>query len=139
MSKIHKDMISKDFPKPLSGVIECTVCSTSGMVLSDACGEHKTTQWFLEGTQPTQICPIHTNKTGSVLGEYRIQKEMYRSGQRPILPVDTSPLTINWALLDDNYALLDYAINSTEEDSDYYPEETHEDIHDDLDYNFLME
>lgn len=27
MSEIHKNMLVKDFPKPLEGVIECTVCS----------------------------------------------------------------------------------------------------------------
>ncbi|MCQ2573840.1 MAG: PBP1A family penicillin-binding protein [Treponema sp.] len=145
MSTIHKDMIVKDFPKPLSGVIECTVCSESGQILTEDCGNHQTTQWFLEGTQPTQVCPLHSNKTGSALGEYRLRKEMYRSGQHLTTELNTTPLTFSLDFLSDNYVFVEYINN--DEESDEYDSESESFVEiqkplnkvEDLDYNFLME
>lgn len=101
--EIHRDLPSKEFNRPLEGVIECTVCSESGMILTDACGDHKTTQWFLEGTQPTEMCPIHSNTSGSTISISRLEKEMYKSGYRLTGTVDTTPLSINLDFLNDNY------------------------------------
>ena len=141
MSAVHKDLIPKDFPKPLEGVIECTVCSESGQILTDECGTHKTTQWFLEGTQPTQVCPLHSNKTGSALGEYRLKKEMYRSGMKITQEINTTPLSFNLDFLSDNYVFVDY-INTEYDDSDGdFTSDNKKEVNkvEDLDYNFLME
>ena len=133
MREIHRDLPVKSFTKPLTGVIECTVCSESGMILTEDCGTHKTTQWFLEGTQPTQVCPIHSNKTGSIIGIARLENEMYKSGQHLTQDFDTTPLTFNLDFLDSNYIFTEY--NDDESEEENIPDETNED----LDYNFLMD
>ncbi len=139
MSKIHKNMIVKDYPKPLEGIIECTVCSESGQILTEDCGNHQTTQWFLEGTQPTQVCPIHTNKTGSALGVYRLQKEMYRSGQHLTQSFDTTPLSFNLDFLKDGYVFVNYEEEAEEENEPVIETKKPLNKTEDLDYNFLME
>lgn len=108
MSKAHEGLPFKDFEKPATGVIEVTVCSTSGGILTPECGDHKTTQWFLEGTQPTEICSIH-GEAGSVaksLGRYRLQREFYRSGMASSIIIrDKQPLKVNMDLPDVEFDL----------------------------------
>ena len=135
--KIHADLPLKDFTRPLQGVIECTVCSESGMILTDACGDHKTTQWFLEGTQPTEICPVHSNTTNSTLARIRLEKEMYKSGQRFNLDFDTSPLTVNFDFLNDGYDFTNDNLDSTTLTDNNIEQETW--AEEDYDYNYLME
>ncbi len=135
--KVHADLPLKDFTKPLDGVIEVTVCSDSGMILTDACGDHKTTQWFLTGTQPTEICPIHSNTSHRTLAQIRLEKEMYMSGQRFTEPIDTTPLTINLDFLEDGYDFSkeNTIISSeTEHESENSTSTTNE-----YDYNYLMD
>ena len=135
--KIHADLPLKDFTRPLQGVIECTVCSESGMILTDACGDHKTTQWFLEGTQPTEICPVHSNTTNSTLARIRLEKEMYKSGQRFNLDFDTSPLTVNFDFLNDGYDFTNDNLDSTTLTDNNIEQENW--AEEDYDYNYLME
>ena len=99
-SEIHRNLPAKDFPKPLTGVIKATVCADSGQIPTDNC-ERKTTQWFLEGTQPTEICSIHSSQSNSIIGIMRLEKEMNRSGQRWTVDYDESPLSLNLDFLDD--------------------------------------
>lgn len=135
--KIHADLPYKDFTKPLDGVIEVTVCSDSGMLLTDACGDHQTTQWFLTGTQPTEVCPIHSNTTNRTLAQIRLEKEMYMSGQRFTETIDTTPLSLNLDFLQDGY---DFSLD--ENDSTKIEEETEKSSsskNEDYDYNYLME
>lgn len=138
--KIHANLPYKDWNKPLEGVIQVTVCAESGQLLTDACGDNTTTQWYLEGTQPTEMCPIHSSSSNSTLAISRLQKEMIKSGQRWAQQIDTSPLTINWDLLSENYTdSSDSDYNY--EDSDENDEEDFSDISEnqDYDYNYLME
>ena len=95
MSKIHRGMIAKDFPKPMSGVVQLTVCSETGMLPTEACGNHLTTQWYLSGTQPLSSCTLHSNKSPSIIGISRLKKERYKSGQNLNAPIETSPLKLN--------------------------------------------
>lgn len=135
--KVHADLPYKDFTKPLDGVIEVTVCSDSGMLLTDACGDHQTTQWFLTGTQPTEVCPIHSNTTNRTLAQIRLEKEMYMSGQRFTETVDTTPLSLNLDFLQDGY---DFSLD--ENNSTKIEEETEKSSsskNEDYDYNYLME
>ena len=87
----------KDFSKPATGVIEATVCSVSGGILTPECGEHKVTAWYLEGTQPTQVCTVHsTTNSGRSIGLYRLENELYKAGFASELIIrDNSPLTFN--------------------------------------------
>ena len=139
--KIHENLPSKDFPKPLTGVIEATVCSTSGKILTENCGDHQTTQWFLEGTQPTEICPVHNNQNNSILATMRLENEMLKSGQRMTETVDASPLKINWEWI--NNVSLDEDLSNSTLDDNYLLESTQKSNYisnkDDYDYNYLME
>ena len=140
MGGINRDLPSKDWDKPLEGVIEATVCSTSGQILTENCGDHKTTQWFLTGTVPTELCSVHSNTTNSAIAIARLEKEMYQSGQRRTLTFDTTPLSLNLDFLKSGYDF------SKEENQAVYEDEQ-EDYHsghgnlslEDIDYNYLME
>lgn len=96
MNKIHTGLPMKEFSKPATGVIEATVCSVSGGILTPNCGNSKVTAWYLEGTQPTNVCTVHSNYTGRTLGLYRLEKELYKSGFGSELIIrDKEPLRFN--------------------------------------------
>ena len=99
------------------------------MIMTESC-EHSTTQWYLEGTQPTEICPIHSSTSNSVLSIIRLEKEMYKSGQRMSFDFDTSPLTF------DLNAPLTTEYDSSEDEEE---EEIIENTNSKFDYNYLME
>ena len=128
--KVHADLPYKDWIKPASGVIQVTVCSESGQLLTEACGDHKTTQWYLEGTQPTEVCQIHSNSSTSKLSLIRLEKLMYKSGQKFNLDYDFTPLT---------YDLNKPLSASDTSDIDDENEEETETKDNALDYNYLME
>ncbi len=128
--KVHADLPYKDWIKPASGVIQVTVCSESGQLLTEACGDHKTTQWYLEGTQPTEVCQIHSNSSTSKLSLIRLEKLMYKSGQKFSLDYDFTPLT---------YDLNKPLSTSDTSASDDENEEETETKDNALDYNYLME
>ena len=97
MREIHRGLPAKDFNKPAEGVIQVTVCSVSGKIATPECGSHVTTQWILEGTQPTDICTTHGGKTSnsSALGIFRLKNEMYQSGARSMRTFEKTPLKLN--------------------------------------------
>lgn len=97
MKKIHNGLPMKDFSKPATGVIEATVCSVSGGILTPECGNHKVTAWYLEGTQPTQVCSVHSTANSSrTIGIYRLEKELYKAGFASELIIrDNSTLSFN--------------------------------------------
>ena len=140
MGEINADLPSKEWNKPLEGVIEATVCSVSGQLLTEACGDHKTTQWFLSGTVPTDFCTIHSNTTNSSIAITRLEKEMYQSGQRWTVSIDTTPLSVNYDFLKPGY---DWSKEETEISYDFDNESTSviksDDDDSDIDYNYLME
>ena len=89
MDSIHEGLPYKDFIKPQTGLVEATVCSVSGQLLTTACGSHKTTQIFLEGTEPSTMCSLHsTRENDRLLGKDRLRQEMLQSGNE----TDTSSL-----------------------------------------------
>ena len=143
MGKIHEDITPKDFPKPLSGVIEVTVCSDSGKLLTDNCGSHQTTQWYLEGTQPTEACPIHSSQSNTLFIN-RLEKEMIKSGQRRTEKIDKTPLKVDW---DSIFSVtLETDLGSDSDKSDQYDNElefSHKNNYisnkDNIDYNYLFE
>ena len=123
MGAIHKELPSKDFPVPASGVIRATVCTESGLLPTPECGNHITTQWFLSGTEPTEFCTIHSDKNATAVFIDRLQKEMYKSGFGYDDAYDTSPLTIPSDIFDGGGG------TQTEDDA----------ADGDADYNYLME
>ena len=137
--EIHMDLPPKEFPQPLTGVIKATVCYDSGQILTDNC-EKRTTQWFLEGTQPTEICSIHSSQSNSIIGIARLEREMNRSGQRWTVDFDSSPLKLDLDFLSgkksnshsDNYNDYDSDLES-DDDNSYISTGK------DYDYNYLFE
>ena len=141
MGEINSDLPSKDWNKPLEGVIEATVCSVSGQLLTDACGDNKTTQWFLSGTVPTEFCTVHSNTTNSLIAVTRLEKEMYQSGQWWATSIDTTPLSYNLDFQKPGY---DFSKDEDLNNTYNFEEQTTtvtkpEDSDSDIDYNYLME
>jgi penicillin-binding protein 1A len=100
MGKIHKNLPYKDFAVPASGVVKVTVCTDSGLLPTPECST--TTQWFLSGTEPTEVCPIHSNSGNTALFYDRLEKERYKSGQQFTDGINTLPLTLDLDFLNEN-------------------------------------
>ena len=135
MKKIHEGLPMKEFPKPATGVIEATVCSVSGGILTPECGNNKVTAWYLEGTQPTNVCTMHsTSNSGRTIALYRLQRELYKAGFGSELIIkDTSPLSfdVNKAQQGGEYGVFVTNLRP--------PEEGMEEGGTGPDYNYLME
>ena len=64
MSRIHENLEYKDFTKP-SGIVTCQVCKKSGkLAIPGVCdcdprGSMVYTEYFEEGTEPTEYCDHH--------------------------------------------------------------------------------
>ncbi|GHU82741.1 penicillin-binding protein [Spirochaetia bacterium] len=57
MHEIHAGLPRRDFVRP-SGIVDATVCSTSGLLRNSACPGGVTLS-FLAGTVPTEECDLH--------------------------------------------------------------------------------
>ena len=77
MNTVHKDLDSAEFERP-DGIKTATVCSKSGLLATDLCREAEGTQvyteYFAEGTVPTEKCDTHVkakvcNKTGKLASD----------------------------------------------------------------------
>ena len=145
--EIHRGMLGKEFQKPLTGVFEATVCSVSGQILTEGCGDHKTTQTFLQGTQPTEICSVHSAQNNTFLSISRLEKEMYKSGVRTNLNFDSTPLSLdldflNATSLEDFEQKLDTSEFMNDDLGDEFIDEDENSIDNSnkvYDYNYLME
>lgn len=59
MEEIHIDLPNKTFEKP-DGIVTQTVCSRSGKLpIAGLCDSTLTTEYFAEGTVPTETCDVH--------------------------------------------------------------------------------
>lgn len=59
MSRIHENLEEKSFPMA-SGIVTASVCSKSGKLPIDGvCDGHVVTEYFAEGTVPTETCDVH--------------------------------------------------------------------------------
>ena len=64
MSQIHENLPAASFKKP-GGIVTATVCAKSGKLpIAGMCDAHLTTEYFAEGTVPTDSCTVHV--TGMV-------------------------------------------------------------------------
>ena len=90
----------RPFAKPSTGITEATVCSVSGGILSPACGNNRTTKYYLDGTQPTGICELHTDRErAELLGAQRLSSEYYMSGVSRPKVSDNDGLTLDLSFL----------------------------------------
>ena len=97
MQKAHEGLPYKNFSRPSSGTVDVQVCTVSGQLPTPDCEGHKMTLSFLEGTQPTEVCTIHSgNSTGRILGLYRLEQDLYRAGFASDLIIkDDRPLSFD--------------------------------------------
>ncbi len=59
MAKIHENLPYRSFQMP-SGIVTATVCSKSGKLpISGVCDGCLVTEYFAEGTVPTETCDVH--------------------------------------------------------------------------------
>ncbi len=135
--KIHENLPLRDWNKPLEGVIECTVCSESGQILTEACGDNKTTQWYLKGTEPTEICPIHSSASSSSMAINRLEREMMKTGLKLDFEFERQPLKLNLDFLDGDYSFEGESDSMEEKIDDN--EANLVDMNIDYDYNYLMD
>ena len=97
MEKAHEGLPYRNFTRPSNGIVDVTVCSVSGDLPTEDCGGNKITLTFLEGTQPTGLCTLHSgNSAGRLLGLYRLEQDLYRAGFASDLIIkDDSPLSFD--------------------------------------------
>ena len=131
MQKAHEGLPYKNFTRPSSGTVDVTVCSVSGDLPTDDCEGHKITLTFLEGTQPTELCTLHSgNSAGRLLGIYRLEQDLYRAGFASDLIIkDTSPLSFDL----DGIGTLDNSMTSS---YDFLQEDEFGNA---PDYNYLLD
>lgn len=61
MSQIHENLPAASFKKP-SGIVTATICSKSGKLpIAGICDAYLATEYFAEGTVPTDSCTVHVN------------------------------------------------------------------------------
>lgn len=85
----------KEFNTKPDGLVELEVCSISGGLYQEECGENKITAYYYPGTEPVEPCVKHSaNNTSVNLGIYRLQQARMMSGLNFNLE-DESPLSIN--------------------------------------------
>lgn len=59
MSRVHEGLANESFDKP-AGIVTATVCSRSGKLpVPGLCDGTLTTEYFAEGTVPTETCNVH--------------------------------------------------------------------------------
>lgn len=59
MQEVHSGLEWRDFNRP-GGITSATICSTSGMLpVEGLCDAHLRTEYFAEGTVPTESCSVH--------------------------------------------------------------------------------
>ncbi|BDC95586.1 penicillin-binding protein 1A [Treponema saccharophilum] len=97
MRKAHEGLPYKDFARPATGVVQATVCSVSGKLPTEECGNHKISLWFLSGTQPTEHCEYHSSTSAPrTLAVSRLEQELFGAGfASDLLITDDAPLSFN--------------------------------------------
>ena len=112
MRVANEDYPYKEFPVPQTGLVQAEVCSVSGQIRTSACGNHRTTQYFLTGTQPVDICQHHINRANvQTVGVHRLEQERYYSGADYAVTIDDSPLELDLSFLDDSFLMDDDSLD----------------------------
>ena len=102
MQVANEDYPYKTFPKPQTGLVQAEVCSVSGKIRTEACENHRITQYFMVGTQPVDICQLHIDRAHvQTVGVQRLEQERYYSGSSYNVEIDDSPLKLDLSFLKD--------------------------------------
>lgn len=126
MSHISENMIPKDFSQPPTGVLQAEICKKTGQIPTEQCTD-RVKLWFLEGTQPTTVCSLHSNGGTSSIALSRLQVEFYQSGQNIQKRLDFSPLKVDLGFLEGkssnerNTSFTSPDISIPEKEYDYNP------------------
>ncbi len=59
MKQAHEGLPVEEFTRPNSGLIEVTVCASSGLLPTRYCNEGTVQEIFLTGTEPRDFCDLH--------------------------------------------------------------------------------
>jgi penicillin-binding protein 1A len=59
MKQAHEGLPVEEFTRPNSGLIEVTVCASSGLLPTKYCNEGTVQEIFLTGTEPRDFCDLH--------------------------------------------------------------------------------
>ena len=60
MARIHEDLPTASFQMPPSGIVQATVCASSGKLpIAGLCDGTLKSEFFAEGTVPTESCDVH--------------------------------------------------------------------------------
>ncbi len=95
MHEINNGKSYKPFVREIpEGVVRMEVCSESGQLLTQECGNHKIIAYYLAGTEPTELCQKHTNTVVNTVLIPRLEQERIKSGFSFHIE-DDSDLTLN--------------------------------------------
>ena len=83
------------------GLIELEVCTLSGGLLTPECQGHRIKGYYYPGTEPTEPCKKHSDKTASTIGISRLDDARWRSGFTFDF-IDDSELSVNLDFLKSN-------------------------------------
>lgn len=110
MEQVHEGLEVKEFPKP-EGIVTATICTESGKLASKICsadprGNTVRTEYFAQGTQPTESCDVHKQvtydtETDSIANEY-CPKELVKTIAGIVRPV---PYTGSAQVADKQYEI----------------------------------
>ena len=60
MGRVHENLPNEKFTSPAQGLVRASVCSKSGLLpIPGVCDGNISTEYFAEGTVPTERCTIH--------------------------------------------------------------------------------
>lgn len=105
MNVANKGKAYKPFFREVpENIVQLTVCSESGQLLTEDCGDHKVVAYYLPGTEPTELCTRHANNNARTIALERIERESWLSGQRLLFEDNDSELQLNLDFLNSNSA-----------------------------------
>ncbi len=84
----------KDFPQVSEGIIKANVCSESGGILTQDCGNHIIEAYYLAGTEPTSVCEKHSGSSSSFNIYTRLQENHIKSGYYYNSRTEFTPLAV---------------------------------------------
>ena len=82
-----------------NGIVSAKVCDETGLLYTDACGDHDIICYYLAGTEPTETCELHVYNFGEELGTGNLKYQQILSGYQ-YEQVDDTDLFLDLSFLD---------------------------------------
>jgi penicillin-binding protein 1B len=64
---LRPDLVGESFAKPPDGIVNADIDPTTGFLATDSCPTHRT-EYFIEGSQPTDSCRAHSGEVPGLPG-----------------------------------------------------------------------